>query len=239
MTGPAPRTRGEELLLARVSAAAGRARLGRRLATHPATAYRPRARTGLFRVLGRRPARVPYGRATAARASPNARLDLYEHGMTVAVQGRIHVVRYATTAVFRQCARPRGGSPAGAAVLHTLTDVEHRRLVLVGGPAGGDPRPWEHELPRAVLRAQLPGALAALRRGERVCFGEIWLTREGVGAGALCAPWQRVRRIGVQEGFVVLTLGGQRHRLGPAVSGIPNLFVFRALAEQCRTGDVR
>ncbi|WP_234430514.1 hypothetical protein [Streptomyces sp. NRRL F-4489] len=250
-----PRTRGEELLLARISAAAGRAHLGRRLATYPVTAYRPR--TGPFRAVRRLPGLVRPGRPAGR---PNARLDLYEHGLTVAVKGRIHIVRYATTSVFRHRARPRRAplagptAPAGTAVpcaaapavVHTLTDVERKRLVLYGGPVDGDPedggpadggaRAWERELERAVVRAQLPGALAALDRGERVVFGDVWMTRERVGSGAGCGtPWAQVQGIGGKDGFLVLTgVSGRQYRLGPVMPRIPNVFLFRTLAEHCR-----
>ncbi|MEW1677549.1 DUF6585 family protein [Streptomyces noursei] len=236
MTGPTPRTRGAELLLARISAAAGRARLGRRRATYPATAHRPRARRGPFRAVLLLADLARRGGSIASRASPNARLDLYEHGATLALNGRIHVVRYDTTAMFRHRTRSRGAAPSGTAVLHTLTDVDRRHLVLRGGPDGGEPPAWEAELQRAVIGAQLPGALAALQRGQRLSFGDVWLTREQVGSGGRCTSWSQVQRIGVQDGFLVLTTGGEQHRWGPE-SRIPNPFVFWALVERHRTDD--
>ncbi|MCT9093581.1 hypothetical protein N4G70_32635 [Streptomyces sp. ASQP_92] len=237
MTGPTtPRTCGEELLLARISAAAGRARLGKRLATYAATAYRPRTRAGLYRAVRRLSARAPDGRYRAAGAKPNARLDLYEGGMTVSVKGRIHIVRYDTTMVFRRSSRSRGPSPFDTALIHTLTDVERKRVVLHANPEGGDAEAWQHELRRAVTRAQLPAALAALYRGERVSFAGVWLTTEHIGFRELCLPLPRVQRIGTREGFLTVTVGGRRYRLGPEMSGIPNVFVLRALVEHCRTG---
>ncbi|GAA2686233.1 DUF6585 family protein [Streptomyces lunalinharesii] len=238
MTAATPRARGAELLLARISAAAGRARLGRRRATYPVTAHRPRARRGPFRAIRLLAHLAPGGGSTASRASPNARLDLYEHGATVALNGRIHVVRYDTTSMFRHRTRSRGSAPSGGSVRHTLTDVDFRYLVLRGGPDGGDPLPWEAELQRAVTRAQLPGALAALRRGERLSFGDVWLTGEQIGSGGRRTPWSRVQRIGVQEGVLVVTTGGAEHRCGP-VSRIPNPFVFWALVERHRTDGAR
>ncbi|AYG78816.1 hypothetical protein DWB77_00925 [Streptomyces hundungensis] len=237
MTGPTtPRTCDDELLLARISAAAGRAGLGKRLATYAATAYRPRTRAGLHRAIRRLSARAPDGRYRAAGARPNARLDLYEGGMTVAVKGRIHIVRYDETAVFRRSRRSRGPSPFETALIHLLTDVERKRLVLHANPEGGDAEAWQHELRRAVTRAQLPAALAALHRGERVFFAGIWLTTEHIGFRDLRLPWPQVQRIGMSGGFLTVTVGGRRHRLGPEASTIPNVFVLRTLAECCRAG---
>ncbi|MGW5532293.1 DUF6585 family protein [Streptomyces xanthochromogenes] len=239
MTGPVPRTREEELLLARISAAAGRAGLGRRLSSRTSTAYRPRTRAGLYWAIRRLSVRSHHGRSPVRTASPNARLDLYEHGMTVAVRGRIHVVRYDTTSVFRHSTAPRGSSPSGTAHIHTLTDVEQKRLVLYDEPEGGDAQAWARLVRQAVTRARLPSALAALHRGERISFGDIWLTTELVGSTRVSLPWPHVQRIGVVEGFLTVTADGRQHRLGPTVSRIPNVFVFRALVEHCRSGKAR
>ncbi|MFI1198175.1 DUF6585 family protein [Streptomyces sp. NPDC020883] len=235
MTPPTPRTRGEELLLARISAAAGRAHLGRRLATYAAAAYRPHGRNGLFRAIRYLPALVRYGRSDAARAGAGARLDLYERGMTVAVKGRIHVVRYDTTAVFpRRTRPPHDASGPGATRTYTLIDVDRKRIVLQGRPGHGDAEAWEREIRRAVTHAQLPPALAALDSGERIDFGDIWLTSERIGSGETSMPWSQVRRIGRGEEPVVITIDGKRHRLGPMVSNIPNPFVFWAVVERLR-----
>ncbi|MFE0681126.1 hypothetical protein ACFW17_09990 [Streptomyces sp. NPDC058961] len=240
MTGPTSRTRDEELLLARISAAAGRARLGRRLATHTATAYRPLTRIGRHLAIRRLSAGARYGPSATTSPSPSARLDLYAQGMTVVVKGRVHVVRYDTTSVFQHSTGRRGSSFSGATVIHTLSDVAGKRLVLYGGPGGGgDPQGWERVAERAITCALLPGALAALHRGERVWFGDVWLTTEHIGhkdAGTAW-PWSQVQRVRPAGGFLTATVDGHRHRLGPPLSRIPNVFVLRALVEHCRGGD--
>lgn len=70
---------------------------------------------------------VQLGRSSP-RTDPNARLDLYEHGLTVAVDGRIHTVRYDATTIVRD-----GDG-------YTLTDVDGERIVLRGGAERGEPR---------------------------------------------------------------------------------------------------
>ncbi|MFF4159246.1 hypothetical protein [Streptomyces sp. NPDC001678] len=229
MSDPARRTRGEELLLARISAAAGRERLGRRRATYAAAARTARtARTAHVKALL---ALVRHGgSAGAANARDAARLDLYENGMTVAVKGRIHVVRYDTTSVFRTEA-------AGEAC--AVTDVDGERVVLRHGPERGEAPEWWSEIEQGVVRAQLPRALAALARGECLAFGGVRLTGEEIGWGEVRVRWPRVRRLRTGPGAVRLDVDGTWHELGPAGPGIPNLFVLRALVERLGGGGAR
>lgn len=183
MTGCPSRARDEELLLAKISEAAGRQRLGRRRLTYPGVSGGTRHRTAnclvllkiwcagvvvvcaaaavvcavrgvaLAAVVAAALAVLSLGllafvqRAPAAARDRNARLDLYEHGLTVAVDGRIHAVRYDATTVVRD-----GDG-------YTLTDVDGERIVLRGGPERGEVRSrgefrgvqeWGAEIQRAV-----------------------------------------------------------------------------------------
>ncbi|ARZ65974.1 hypothetical protein SMD11_0308 [Streptomyces albireticuli] len=230
MTGPGPRTPGDELLLARISAAAGRERLGRRCATYKGVAHTPHAKTPPVRAVRRLLAQVRHGGPAAARERDDARLDLYERGMTVAVKGRIHVVRYDTTSVFRT-SPPRPYDPSRGGGACTLTDVTGRRVVLRGGPEQGDEARWWEGIERGVSRAQLPAALAALDRGERLTFGDVWLTSEELGRGEIRVPWSRVRRVRLRDGSVELDVDGTWHGPGSTASEVPNPFVLRALVE--------
>ncbi|MGW8328440.1 hypothetical protein ACWGNF_21065 [Streptomyces sp. NPDC055808] len=157
--------------------------------------------------------------------------------MTVAVKGRIHVVRYDTTSVFRHGPVLLGSASPGSALIHTLTDTEHKRLLLYGSSGDADARAWENALGQAVTRARVPGALVALHRGERVSFGEVWLTIEQVGCAALRVSWERIQQVGLDGEFLTVTVDGRQHRLGPAVSRIPNVFVLWALVDYCRSRD--
>ncbi|MFG2177542.1 hypothetical protein ACGFLS_02280 [Streptomyces abikoensis] len=242
MSDPTRRTRGEELLLARISAAAGREGLGRRRATYAAAARTARtAQAGIRGLL----ALVRHGGAAGpANGRDAARLDLYENGMTVAVKGRIHVVRYDktsvfTTSVFRtEAARPGDAGRAGAAC--ALTDVDGERVVLRprGGPGPGGAPEWWSEVERGVVRAQLPQALAALAGGERLAFGAVWLTGAEIGWGEVRARWSRVRRLrtGPGPGVIALDIDGTWHEPAVAESTIPNVSVLRALVERLGPG---
>ncbi|MFF6980673.1 DUF6585 family protein [Streptomyces sp. NPDC008343] len=214
--------RADQLLLARVSEAAGRARLGRRRATYGAPFTGPGG-WGAGAGIARRLLRV--GGPAGARA--RARLDLYERGLTVGGAGRIHVVRYDSTVVRRH----RVLSPQGLARAYVLVDVDGERVVLRCGDFG-HPEVWGPEIRRAVTDAQLPRALAALAEGARLAFGPVWITREAVGSRGASLRWEQVWRIEVRNGsFAVRAAAGRWQVWGTVASGIPNLCVLQALAE--------
>ncbi|MEV6998907.1 DUF6585 family protein [Streptomyces sp. NPDC093982] len=232
---PSP-DRADQLLLARVSEAAGRARLGRRQATYgaPFTGSEgwgagpegwgagPGGRGAAAGVVRRL-----LGVGGPAGAKARARLDLYERGLTVAGAGRIHVVRYDSTVVRRR----RVLSPQGLARAYVLVDVDGERMVLRRGDFG-HPEVWGPEIRRAVTDAQLPRALAALAEGARLAFGPVWVTREAVGSRGASLRWGQVRRIEVLNGsFAVRAAAGRWQVWGTVASGIPNLCVLQALAE--------
>ncbi|MEU9054153.1 DUF6585 family protein [Streptomyces sp. NPDC048384] len=225
---PSP-DRADQLLLARVSEAAGRARLGRRQATYGAPFTGP---GGWGAGPGGRGAAVGVARRLLGVGGPagaraRTRLDLYERGLTVAGAGRIHVVRYDSTVVRRR----RVLSPQGLARAYVLVDVDGERMVLRCGDFG-HPEVWGPEIRRAVTDAQLPRALAALAEGARLAFGPVWVTREAVGSRGASLRWEQVRRVEVLNGcFAVRAAAGRWQVWGTVASGIPNLCVLQALAE--------
>ncbi len=111
--------------------------------------------------------------------------------------------------------------------IYTLVDVAGERVVLHDEPEAG----WGPEVRQAVTCAQLPRAVAALDAGERLTFGDIWLTREMTGSRKVFVRWSQVQRIEIRNGTIELSTAGKRHALGPA-SEIPNLFVFCAVVER-------
>lgn len=136
MSQRTPQARDEQLLLARISEAAGAERLGRRRATYPGTARPRRRRLPELPMLFRR-----FG-LLRGRAHVPARLDLYEHGLTVATGGRIHVVRYDATSL--------RASGAGSAVLTDTGGAE----VALPEDAYEQPQTWLPEVLHRVTRAR-------------------------------------------------------------------------------------
>ncbi|MFF5475131.1 DUF6585 family protein [Streptomyces achromogenes] len=215
------RERAEELLLARISATAGRARLGRRRVTYraPLTGpWRRRSVTAWLRYL----LRADGGPAR----SPASRLDLYEHGLTVAVGRRMHAVRFDATVV-RRCTVLTSRGVTGALV---LVDVQGARVVLRRGDFARS-QEWWSVICGAVVAAQVPRALDALRQGARLEFGSLWVTADAVGSARTSLRWSEVQRIEVRNGFVAVRADGRRLMWATGASGIPNLCVLRSLAE--------
>ncbi|WP_181798525.1 DUF6585 family protein, partial [Streptomyces sp. WELS2] len=139
---------------------------------------------------------------------------------------RIHAVRFDTTVVRRfPVLTSRGVSGALA-----LVDVHGERVVLRRGDFARSGE-WWSAICGGVVAAQTPRALAALRQGARLAFGSLWITADAVGSARACLPWTEVQRIEVQGGFVAVRAEGGRPMWVTASSGIPNLCVFRSLAE--------
>ncbi|MFD3353665.1 DUF6585 family protein [Streptomyces fradiae] len=220
--GGAPRGRDEELVLARISAAAGRAGLGRRYATHRAPRTETGARWGAAAFAG---VRRLLGSGTP-EAVAGARLDLYERGVTVFAGGRVRAVRFDSTVVRRL----RALTPRGVTWGLVLADVHGGRVLLRRGDFER-PEEWWPGIRRAVTAAQAPSALAALEGGGRLVFGPVWITADEVGAGGGVLRWSQVRRIEVLEGSVTVRAAGRRPLRAAAASGIPNFCVLHALAE--------
>ncbi|MER5360071.1 DUF6585 family protein [Streptomyces sp. NPDC002785] len=232
MSDGTSRDRDEELLLARISAASGRAHLGRRRATYRAAPNGATVRAGrgaairlLWRVVAEGACCL---RRAGGRTGANAgaRLDFYEHGITAAVGGRIHVIRYDTTVVRLR----RVLSPQGITHAHVLVDVDGERVVLRGGDFG-HPEVWGPEIRRALTEAQVPRALAALAEGARLTFGPVWITRDEIGSRGTSLRWSQVQQIEMSNGAVAIRVAGRWQVLGSVASGSPNAFVLHALAE--------
>lgn len=220
--------RADELLLARVSEAAGRARLGRRRATYRA----PLAEPGVWRAAVTGVRRLLRAHARTGTGAGGARLDLYEHGLTAAVDGRIRVVRYDTTVVRRR----RVLSRQGIVRVLVLVDIDGERLTLRCGDFGR-PEAWGPEIRRAVTDAQVPRALAALAEGARLDFGPVWITRDEIGSRGTSLRWTRVQRIEILNGSVAVRATGRWQVWGTVASGIPNLGVLHALAEHLSAAE--
>lgn len=181
-----------------------------------------------------------------SRKNQGLQLDLYDHGLTAALKGRVHAVRYDNTAVLQNTVRHTGVA-GHTDYRYTLTDIDGQRVVLHGrsdrvAQKGRfvNAKEWGTAIQRAVTDAQLPQSIARLNAGESLDFGKVWMSLDAVGAGRDTAEWSQIDEIRVIDGYVKIKVAGKWRSLGNtavtavAVSAIPNFFVFLALADHLR-----
>jgi hypothetical protein len=129
----------------------------------------------------------------------------------------------------------------------TLTTKNGRSLKISGSckdPAarGGrraDPQAAGYLLFQFLTRArdtvsamQLPGAIAALNRGEQLSFGDLQISSIGIGAPKGFVPWSSIKAVSVVQGRVSIRQEGKFFALSSkGVEQIPNCPLFLTLAQ--------
>jgi hypothetical protein len=84
---------------------------------------------------------------------------------------------------------------------------------------------------KAILYPRLLGQLRAdLKAGRRISFNRVAISLDGLAISGRRIPWERVARLGVQAGFLVVELDTGA-RLRQAVAHIPNLEILLQLVE--------
>lgn len=187
---------------------------------------------GIFAVVfGVRVARV----ALLNRQKRGQQLHLYEQGLVcVGRNGQITVRRWDSSAVYQNIVRHyRNGAYTHTSYHYRLVDPAGHEIALAGGFAR--PTEWGQAIQQAVTDAQFPHAMATVRAGGAVRFGDITLALHTVSASGKTVPWSQIQEIKVKDGRVSLRVEGRWLSLTTTmVRSIPNFFVFHALAERLR-----
>ncbi|MFD0855414.1 DUF6585 family protein [Actinomadura adrarensis] len=102
-----------------------------------------------------------------------------------------------------------------------LTNFGYRRIDELGRTIQGH-----------VVRAQLPGVLAGLQRGEQIEFGKLCLSKDGIGTRRRLLAWDEIGAVKFEEGYVVVAPREGRLNIAAAVKAVPNVFVLLAVVEQ-------
>ncbi|RDI64587.1 DUF6585 family protein [Nocardia pseudobrasiliensis] len=167
------------------------------------------------------------------RHSRGARLDLFDHGMTVYQHGEEIVAFRWDTVEVRQLVIPF--RPADAAA----TDYSFS----VSGPGGmraefdehlfADAREWGPHIQSAVTATQLPRVVASIDSEHTVNFGEIAVCLEDIRHAGGAYAWERVQTIDSRDGMVRIKVDGRWVSLAP-VGTIPNFYIFNEVAERLR-----
>lgn len=242
MTSPAPLSVGDALPQ-NVAALAATEGLGELRATiKPLKANGVRLASGVFMIIvglflfvvpglyfAWAVARFPnFNRKQAAR-----RLYLFENGLVnLGAGGSADVFRWDSMTVLQEIVR---STMAGATVAtnykYTLFKADGSNIKLTN--FFENPAAWGAAVQREITRAQLPGATAALERGETVPFADFAVTARGLSIGGRGeTPWSEVQKVAVRAGFVHVSRAGKMIRVNKPVKKIPNFFLFLALCER-------
>ncbi len=160
-----------------------------------------------------------------------ARLDLFDHGMTVYRKGeRVAGFRWDTVQV-RQQAIP----------FQSTALVEY--ALEVSGPDGSsarfdehtfvEGRDWARAIQSAVTATQLPRAVATIDEGDTAQFGAIGLNLDALVHDGKPYSWDNIQLIDARSGLVRIKYDGTWISLCP-VGDIPNFYIFNELAERLR-----
>lgn len=144
--------------------------------------------------------------------------------------------RWETLLVWRSATEHRtrlryaGQITTGFTFAFTLQRDDGYRVVITNNL--DNPHLLDLYLRRHVLRARLPGYLAAYKAGQTLDFGRLTLSHQGIGNGREVLPWASVRAIDAKSGYISIEGAGSTLRWsGIPAESIPNVFVFLALTD--------
>ncbi|MFF3566780.1 DUF6585 family protein [Nocardia jiangxiensis] len=190
--------------------------------------------TIVFAILALIPLVAAWLRGSLTGAVRTARMDMFDHGLTVYRSGQEITAFRWDTAEVRQSVIPLHGSAAATTTEYSLT---------LDGPDGShesfDERQfdgaheWGPAIQSAVTAAQLPRAVAAIDAGQRVPFGEIAVDLAELAFAGSNYPWEQVDTIDAQGGLIRFKSGSRWVTL-PPIEAIPNFYIFNEVAERLR-----
>ncbi len=181
------------------------------------------------------PVLLAFRRGILNRQNRAARIDLFDHGVTVYRSGqRVAGFRWDSTEV-RQQMIP----------FHDTTPVSY--YLELTGPGGVEAtidedgfaraREWARAIQSAVTATQLPPAVTAIDNGDTVAFGDLALSLDALTFNGESFPWENIQLIDARSGHIRIKLAGMWISLTP-VGTIPNFYIFNELAERLRLTPV-
>lgn len=162
------------------------------------------------------------------------RIYLYEQGFVLVERSEDpQVYRWdGIDTVFQKIVRQSyNGIQTGTKFLYTITrrDGATAKVTLFwdGGAQLGA------HINERVSAALLPGAVAAIHRGQGIQFGDMTLTMDGIAGKRQSVSWSQVSGIQIVNGFVRVRVQSRTMSLSStAAANLPNLPLFLALANR-------
>ncbi|MGV9582178.1 DUF6585 family protein [Nocardia farcinica] len=160
-----------------------------------------------------------------------ARLDLFEHGMTVYRSGeRVAGFRWDTAEVRQQAIPFQNTAHIEYSLEMSGPDGSHARFDETHFAEG---REWARAIQSAVTATQLPRAVTVIDEGDTARFGDFALNLDALVFRGDQYPWDRIQLIDARSGLVRIKVDGNWVSLAP-VGTIPNFYIFNELAERLR-----
>ncbi|MDH6108326.1 hypothetical protein P3T36_004209 [Kitasatospora sp. MAP12-15] len=106
---------------------------------------------------------------------------------------------------------------------------------LTSGAPFQYPGDWGDYMLRGITRAQLPGVLTRIVRGETVAFGPFSASRHGLTDKKRTVAWSEIASFHTNNGFVIFDGHNSLLAAGPgSAQDIPNLDLFLNLCEELK-----
>ncbi|WP_067895313.1 DUF6585 family protein [Nocardia vaccinii] len=186
--------------------------------------------TIVFAILALVPLAAAWLRGSLTGAVRTARMDLFEHGLTVYRSGQEITAFRWDTAEVRQSVIPSPGSAAEYSLTLDGPDGSHESFDERQFDCAHE---WGPAIQSAVTATQLPRAVAAIDAGESVPFGEIVVDLAELAFAGASYPWEQVDTIDAQGGLIRFKSGSRWVTL-PPIESIPNFYIFNEVAERLR-----
>lgn len=186
--------------------------------------------TIVFVILALIPLAAAWLRGRLTGAVRTARIDLFEHGLTVYRSGQEITAFRWDTAEVRQSVIPSPGAPAEYSLTLDGPDGSHESFDERQFDCAHE---WGPAIQSAVTATQLPRAVAAIDAGESVQFGEIAVDLAELAFAGASYPWEQVDTIDAQGGLIRFKSGSRWVTL-PPIESIPNFYIFNEVAERLR-----
>ena len=152
---------------------------------------------------------------------------LYKEGFILAERSKNEIVRWEQVSAFWQSiTRPYiNGISAKTRYFYRIQTRENRKYTF--GDNVSDIAEMGQKLTREITRTLLPGVIAAYESGETVSFGKFRINKQGISERQKTLPWNRVERIEVETGRILLKKRGQYLNWSNVlVAEIPNALVL-------------
>ncbi|WP_174575623.1 DUF6585 family protein [Nocardia miyunensis] len=186
--------------------------------------------TIVFAVLALIPLVAAWLRGSLTGAVRTARMDVFDHGLTVYRSGQEITAFRWDSAEVRQSVIPSQGSAAEYSMTLDGPDGSHESFDERQFDCAHE---WGPVIQSAVTATQLPRTVAAIDAGQSVPFGEIAVDLAELTFAGTSYPWEQVHTIDAQGGLIRFKSGARWVTL-PPIESIPNFYIFNEVAERLR-----